>query len=885
MIRILAAAAVFIPLAASPAFSDFNPPKLIVFAILSLVGLIWLWGPDRRCAIAAREVWAAGLAIGGLLFFASMLGSAHSGGLAFDGLRDLGGLGLAFGLAFMASRVPLTKSDRATFSSSPSFLIFAGAFAPLAILLAQALLDLGINPLGLPHRSGVFSSTLGNSGFAGELAVLAIPFLSLLPRQIAASRARALTIAGSLAGILAVIWMSESRAAMVAAVLVTAFLLMTRRRASPGTNSTTTGLTKPWLALGLAGLLLSIGATLIFLQQTPEAPASPLKRLSSLAHLDRGTNLVRVELAKDSVEMFKDHPWFGVGGASFVNHHGFYRSAPEWSTSGLRSQVLAPHCEPLRVLTEYGLIAALAVMAGLFFLLKALLKGLRAGDEDRRARARAGIAALLGISCTGLFWFSFQVPSSLALAAIAIGLGLGRNQAEGLAKAGDTRLRVAMSLLMIASASVGLAVGLADLKATSSRDELEAIKAEIRERAKNQGPLPTEAIRRLGLEAQSIFPRLDDWRLSTPVRYRLLLALADISEERQRLEYAARRLTGSAEANRRTTAAIGLASSALPRQTAVLAALEKAHARAPGHIGTLQLLAETELRMSRKPEAIGRLEDILARNSDVPLLRPLLAVPFRDEKVQLYAQAAEHYRAEVDHYPTAPESDSSWRGLAECLGAQRKLEEAVVAVARWNSALGESPQRWAVAGAIALHYGETPSSLGRFRDHQASDHEQRAFSLKADSSRGLKPHARRVELLAQLGRHPENVAALDALQGVLKDLMSKARGSIRDDLESERQRALSRTKVLYAYDHFKAGNDRLVRISLRQARLLNPRQGDAYLLDLIQQTRKKNWGIAVQVAESWFQQGFRDFEGLRSMGGLEDFWLCPEWDRWRKERH
>ncbi len=884
MIRILAAAAVFIPLAASPAFSDFNPPKLVVFAIIVLCGLVWLWARDRRTSISSREPWAAGLAVGGVLLFTSMLGSARSGGLAFDGLRDLGGLGLAFSLAFMASRVPQLKSASATFTASSSLLIFLGAYAPVAILLAQALLDLGINPFDLPHRSGVFSSTLGNSGFAGELAVLAIPFLSLLPQQIAAGRARATAIAGSLAGILAVIWMSESRAAMVAAVIVTAFLFLTRRRTKPRADASKTGVAKPWLVLGFAGLLIAIGATLVVLQQTSKAPASPLKRLSSLAHLDRGTNLVRVELAKDSVEMFRGHPWFGVGGASFVNHHGFYRSAAEWSTSGLRSQVLAPHCEPLRLLAEYGLIAALAVLAGLFFLLRALLEGFRAGDEDRRARARAGIAALLGISCTGLFWFSFQVPSTLALAAIAIGLGLGRHPAEGLAKAGDTGFRVAMSLLMMASASVGLAVALADLKATSSRDELEAIKAEIRERAKSQGPLPTEAIRRLGLEAQSIFSRLDDWRLSTPVRYRLLLALADISEERQRLEYAARSLTGSAEANRRTAAAIGLASSALPRQSAVLAALEKAHARAPGHIGTLQLLAETELRMGRKPEAIGRLEDMLARNPDVPLLRPLLAVPFRDPKVQLYAEAAEHYRAEVDHYPTAPESDSSWRGLAECLGAQRRLEEAVVAVARWNRALGENPQRWAVAGAISLHYGETPSSLGRFRDHQASDDEQLAFSLRADSSRGLKPHARRVELLAQLGRHPENIAALDALQGVLKDLMSKARGSIRDDLESERQRALSRAKVLYAYDHFEAGNDRLVRISLRQARLLNPRQGDAYLLDLIQQARKKNWGIAVQVAESWFQQGFRDFEGLRSMAGLEDFWLCPEWDRWRKER-
>jgi O-antigen ligase len=881
MNRALTAALLLVPLAAGAAFSDFDQPK---WALLSLLALGYgAWGFFRRspAADAPRLLRPLIIAFAVLVLCALFVPSGEMAASWFS-FREISHLALAlvaFGIAAEAGR------------SQHRELIFAGAAVPPLLLLAHFLLSSGFNPLEIPHRRGLFTSTIGNSGLVSECLVAHLGFALLALGQGRLGRLLGLlAVAGIVAGVL----VADARAGWIAlAAAALTFALFFPKAPSAGPKRL------PILPLVLASVT-ALGLLLVTLQASGVEIPRLGDRLRSAVSTDHPTNRVRLELWADALDMWRDHPLSGVGPGRFAFHHPDYRSASEWSLSGVASFVKSPHSTPLRALAETGILGALALIFALASALGLLWRKRRAEESETRMLAGGTLASLAALAVFGLLWFPLRQPATLLPLAVLFGMVAGTEGRRGPApRSRRSFLTEGRILLLLGILAGGFTlVGIeADASAVTARDELEATKRRLRRAARGplEGAALTELIREVseaGLGAERCLRTARRETLGPEMRYRLLLGAADIIEEKSRLEAAAAGLENPRELRGATRT--------FPDDRELLEALQHAHDRAPRHLLLDRLLARTELRLGRKAEVVQRLRTRIQINPETPLLRADLAALYRADAADardsggaraaqsLFDRARALLREELALYPRGPEADAHWETLVRLTGRQGELLAAKKVVEDWIEARGDSELRRSLAGELALRFGETGETLGRFEkarrfgeSGREADESMRQAVAALD---GLEPALAHRKLLALLGRSPDQVEVLAALESVLADLVAaSANPDVIRSHQRDRKRAIARAKVLYAADQLETGELKFARRNLRLARRSWPAQGDAWVLGILDHLRRNDEQRALNLIQEWRQTGFDDPLALEAFPELIPLLSSPELASWTSE--
>ena len=230
---------------------------------------------------------------------------------------------------------------------------------------------------------GLLLRSLGNKAHRHDLPWL-IPAVALNAAGIYGSLCRAAIILGSLL--------------LVAGLLYGLFYLWGRL---------------PKVKIVLAAVIvaaIAVSAAILAL-----VPGSPLKKeLDSVdfAHLASVYDGDRKELADTALEIWKDHPWTGVGGWGFRRYVGLYMPEERWDY--LREQGRANvHNDALQFLCEHGMIGfGLMVALALSLLGHALvcLPRIRRDVDEATGRPRSWFA-----SVSPCVWASFAAIAAMAV--------------------------------------------------------------------------------------------------------------------------------------------------------------------------------------------------------------------------------------------------------------------------------------------------------------------------------------------------------------------------------------------------------------------------------------------------------------------------------------
>lgn len=139
------------------------------------------------------------------------------------------------------------------------------------------------------------------------------------------------------------------------------------------------------------------------------ADAKVMSRIESLqSHSDKGIDVVRVQIVRDSVAMVKERPLLGFGVGNFANVYPKYRSFFD------NRVVNQAHNDYLQMLVETGILGFALTLAFIFLVVRGSLNMIQKGLATQQSFAMAALA-----SCTGIFAHSFtdfnlQVPANAA---------------------------------------------------------------------------------------------------------------------------------------------------------------------------------------------------------------------------------------------------------------------------------------------------------------------------------------------------------------------------------------------------------------------------------------------------------------------------------------
>ncbi len=842
-----------VPVLGGQVFSSLDLPKWGAFmvgaALLVAVQSARREGtPPSRLAATAAIVW-------GIVFIASLIGALTHGAVfpAIASLRE--GAHQAAGLLVLWLLLGRRLSRAAT-----DLIAGAGLMAPMLVLVHQWLLERGLEPLGTPFR-GELTAGLGNTALVGQLALLSLPFTFVILRRV--SPVRILLAAWGVVPALSLILRSDARSAWLGLAALAAVAL--------GSLGRRMGLrSRRAVVPGLAILVvLFVGAGIV--GRISEKAPRWCRRVASMVDPDHPTNRVRIELAKDAATLLRTSPVVGLGGGRFPDADYSVRRPVEWSISGVHSIPSDPHDEILRLLVESGGLGLAAFLVLALLAASALRRRGRSPEPEERNMATAGWAMMAAITPLALTWGVALHATNVLPLAVLFGLALR-----------DDREAPASGLgLHMAKASVAVATLLAlvwpplelerDQAAVQANKQMEELKAEL-VHMPAADPGRVDLLARLGDAAHRTLQTSDSPLLVPPLRHRLHRALLNLSQEVKTWELALR--TGGASGTPPEGPLLNVLR-AFPQLDDLRRSIASLLRRHPTDIPGLRLAAELERVAGRAPECIDDLRRALDVNAAAPLVRPMLAL--LEIEAGLEDRAISDLEEETLLYPAAPETDLSWQLLARQRGGQGRLDEAIDVVKRWISARGESPHRRALWGEFTLFWGETPGTLGRFRkslDELTKAAEEGAF--EAASHEGLPAPERKTRLLARLSRVPWDTASMEALRVVMESLQATARGEEAPRNDALRNRVIARYRVLFAWEAHLRNQPRMLRIHLRDARRMNPRSGDPWLVETLHALDQNREDRALELLKAWKEASPTTFPGVELIPALSALLGHPE---------
>jgi O-antigen ligase len=374
-----------LPLVIFPASTDFyTVPKTLLLQAVILLGVLRIAGPGRTVRIPFTALSPPLLAMLGIGLL-SLFGAPFPWAGVEAAWRLWNGI-LLYHLAVLVFSV----------SKARRWLLGAVGLSVLPVAAYGLAQVMGLDFLRLAARQ-VPVSSLGNTGFAAEYLVAALPIaLALAVTQDRWSGAF------SLATLLGVshLWLTQNRAGWLGAALGGGILLLTRA-----------SLLKQEAArarlrrLALAGLLLAVVAVLM----VPGLGPASITRLGSIVDPENPTARVRLLIWRGALDLIGRHPLLGVGLGNFEFAYAEVRSVEEWRLSR-RDVVDDAHNEYIHLTAETGL---LGLAAFLWLLGRAGRSAWHAlGTPEGREEALPVLAGLAGILLYAGFAFPFKNPTS-----------------------------------------------------------------------------------------------------------------------------------------------------------------------------------------------------------------------------------------------------------------------------------------------------------------------------------------------------------------------------------------------------------------------------------------------------------------------------------------
>ena len=289
--------------------------------------------------------------------------------------------------------------DTPAFVAAFTRMLVAGAAAAALMNLqrfAQIALrsDVPLETMRNTLRTVRINVSYGDVNAAGSFFALA----SVVAARLSCTRRRAAVIGmAATAVIVAAMWLTGSRAAVAAFLVACIGLLLMTDRAHR------TGIAIP------AGLAACAAAAILFVWLFPNRVAGSGTSLGWLT---------RVEMAKVSVRMTADYPWFGVGVGRFYDMSAAY--LPSTRLAGVYPQENA-HNNYLQVLAELGIVGSAMVLWLAVAACRYALRGLRNAGKYRVALV-GGVAAF---SATMVFGDPLLTPEVCYVFALAAGIASG----------------------------------------------------------------------------------------------------------------------------------------------------------------------------------------------------------------------------------------------------------------------------------------------------------------------------------------------------------------------------------------------------------------------------------------------------------------------------
>ena len=126
--------------------------------------------------------------------------------------------------------------------------------------------------------------------------------------------------------------------------------------------------------------------------------------------------MFRWNVLRDTLAIWRDHPWWGTGPGTFSAVFPFYQSE-----ALIGKKFLHAHCEPLQWLSELGALGLIWILAGLGVAVRLAVRDRAAAAESpplaREIEAPACAIALATAVLHGLVDFPFRAPAIALLAA------------------------------------------------------------------------------------------------------------------------------------------------------------------------------------------------------------------------------------------------------------------------------------------------------------------------------------------------------------------------------------------------------------------------------------------------------------------------------------
>ncbi len=120
-------------------------------------------------------------------------------------------------------------------------------------------------------------------------------------------------------------------------------------------------------------------------------------------------NTRRVDIWRATWEMFKDHPFAGVGMG------GYWAAIPQYHNASGEYVPQQAHNDYLELIASGGLVGACLFLCFVFVLLRRARAALHGEDAPRRAAALGALAGLFGVAVHSLFDFGLHMTANAAL--------------------------------------------------------------------------------------------------------------------------------------------------------------------------------------------------------------------------------------------------------------------------------------------------------------------------------------------------------------------------------------------------------------------------------------------------------------------------------------
>jgi O-antigen ligase len=146
-------------------------------------------------------------------------------------------------------------------------------------------------------------------------------------------------------------------------------------------------------------------------------------------------NTRRVDIWRATWEMFKDHPFAGVGLG------GYWAAIPQYHDASGEYTPQQAHNDYLELLASGGLIGFLIFLYFVFALLRRARETLRDADAFRRAAVYGALAGLFGVAVHSLFDFGLHMTANAALFVALVATASADVQAAAESKTGAAKRR------------------------------------------------------------------------------------------------------------------------------------------------------------------------------------------------------------------------------------------------------------------------------------------------------------------------------------------------------------------------------------------------------------------------------------------------------------